>query len=166
MNPLSQYLWLAKIAAVLGIVASIFYGGYRVGSQHIQGKWDAEKSAVEAQAETLRILAQSKINKTASDFSAKAAKDRDVAQSNLAKVDQYAPTNFPPLPGAFRVWHDAAAAGEEVDDSRRANAPSVSLKAVETTIADNYASSNYDKQRLARLQQIVRDSGCFDLPEE
>lgn len=69
------------------------------------------------------------------------------------------------LLGDFRVYHDAAAAGEEIDSTRRAPAAPVAPKDVALTIAENYADSRYDQSRLEALQQIMRASGCFGLSD-
>lgn len=162
---MSRYAYLAAGLVALVLLAGSHWRAYVAGGDSVRVEWMEEKQAAEAQAENNRLLRQVRINDISRKHVEKAAKNRHIAQSNQLKVDQYAPTDFPPLPGSFRVWHDAAAAGQEVDGSGRTDAPSVSLKAVAGTVADNYADSNYDKQRLEALQAIVRASGCFDVEE-
>ena len=60
------------------------------------------------------------------------------------------------LPPGFRLLHDAAAAGEAIDDTRIADAAPVAPAVVARTVAENYASCNDEKQRLATLQDIIR----------
>lgn len=158
-------LRIAAAIVILLALAGTHWKAYVMGKDRVEAAWEAAKLEAENQAEALRLLRQSAVNKVAKTHAEKARKSADAVQSNLAKVDQYAPASFPPLPGSFRVWHDAAAAGEEVDDSARAAAASVSLRETEARIAHNYASANYDKERLAALQDIVKASGCFDTGE-
>lgn len=130
----------------------VYESGYSAAQQECaKANMEREKEAAKV-AETK----QDKIVIAAAKHVQQAAESQRINQSNLAKVDQYAPTDFPPLPGSFRLFHDAAATGEEVSDPTGVNASSVSLRAVAVTVAENYASCNYDKQRLIVLQHIVR----------
>jgi hypothetical protein len=151
MKWLNPGIWLAVLLAI----AAAGGAGYWRGAKDVRAEWQTEKLQAEQQAEQNRLLRQSAVNKTAKIYAEKSAKSRETAQSNLAKVDRYAPTDFPPLPGAFRVWHDAAAAGEALDDQPGLDAYAVSLKEVETTIAYNYADCRDDKERLKSLQEII-----------
>ncbi|HJV76041.1 MAG TPA: hypothetical protein VJ654_17605 [Noviherbaspirillum sp.] len=160
-----MYLRLAIAAFVAVLLAGSHWKAYVMGKDVVRVEWQAEKARQEQQAENNRLLRQAAVNKTAVVFANSAAAKRQSTQSNLAKVDQYAPTTFPPLPGSFRVFHDAAATGEALNDSSGIDAPPVSLTATARTIAENYADANYDKQRLEALQQIVKVSGCFDVGE-
>jgi len=156
---------LVAAVVLLAILAGTHWKAYVSGKDTVQAAWQKEKQAAEAQAEANRLLAQSSINKTARAYAQQSSKARANTQSNIAKVDDYAPVTSPPLPGTFRLWHDAAATGETLTDPGRADVASVSLKSVAVTVATNYASANYDKQRLEALQQIVKASGCFDVEE-
>ena len=152
MVPSWAYGGLAIVALCIGIE---LHGQHR-GAARIQSLWDRDVAAAEAQAETLRILRQSHIDKRETKSVAVAVKRQTVVQSNLAKVDTYAPSSAPPLPGTWRLWHDAAATGETVSDPGSANAASVSLKQTAVTVARNYAACLDDQSRLTDLQDIIR----------
>jgi hypothetical protein len=156
---------IAAACVLLVFLAGTHWKAYVAGRNTIIAAWDAEKAEAEKQAETNRLLRQVRVNDISRKYVEKTAENRHVTQSNFAKVEEYAPASFPPLPGSFRVWHDAAAAGETLDDTGRVDAAPVPLKQTAATVAGNYADANYDKQRLEALQAIVRASGCFDLEE-
>jgi hypothetical protein len=156
---------LAAALVVLIALAGTHWKAYDFGKTKIRAEWQAEKLEAESQAEVLRLTRQSSVNRSAKTFATNAAKARQTTQSNLAKVEEYAPSTHPHLPGTFRLWHDAAATGEALDGASGADAPSVPLKEAARTVAENYADARYDQQRLEALQQIVKDSGCFDVGE-
>ena len=147
--------WCYGLLLIVALAIGIEIHGQHKGAARIQKLWDSDVAKAEAQAETLRLMRQGAIDKRETKSFAVAVKRREIVQSNLAKIDTYAPPNVPPLPGTFRLWHDAAAAGKDLDDSRAADAASVSLKAASTTIAGNYAACLDDQQRLTDLQAII-----------
>jgi hypothetical protein len=159
MNPLSLNPWLLAGAAALA--AAGFGAGWQVNGWRINAAWSAEKLAAEQQAENNRLLAQAAVNKAGSAHAKKAAKERVIVQTRIVEVEKYVPSSLPMLPGDFRLYHDAAAAGQEIDDSKRADAAPVAPKDVAVTLAENYAEARYDQGRLTALQEIVRASGCF-----
>lgn len=155
------------IAAVLAVLlAGSHWKAYVMGKDVVRAEWSADKLAAEIQAENNRMLAQANVNKAGKAFAEKAAKSRVIVQTKIVEVEKYVPSTLPLLPGDFRLFHDAAAAGEEIDDSRRIASAPVAPSHVARTVAENYASANYDKQRLEAIQQIIRASGCFDISEE
>lgn len=150
------YMRIAAVLVLLTAVASIYWKGHSDGTSAVNARWMETALAEAKAAEKDRDAKQAKIDSLAAELAKKSEKSRQTVQSNLSKVDSYAPASFPPLPGSFRVWHDAAAQGQALDDSSGIDAPTVSLKDTATVIADNYASCNYDKYRLSVLQEIVK----------
>lgn len=147
---------IIKLISIGCIALALFGYGVVKGRDHVQAKWDADKQAQANQAETLRLSRQTSIDKGSAKFVVKASKDRIIVQANQSKVEQYAPVTAPMLPGSFRVWHDAAATGQALDDTGGADAAPVALKAVATSVQSNYAACRYDQDRLEALQTIVR----------
>lgn len=150
------YRYIAMVLVGLALLAGSYWKGHVNGANGVKAEWQAEQIGQMEEAEAIRIAHQAEIDKLAKSYAAKAAKQRQVVISNASKVEQYAPSSFPPLPGSFRVWHDAAAEGQALDDSSGIAGASVSLKDTAATVADNYASCNYDKYRLSVLQEIVK----------
>ena len=152
MIPAWAYGGLAIVALCLGIE---IHGQHR-GAARIQALWDKETAAAEVQAETLRILRQSSIDKSATKYAVKQAKQQVIVKTIIKEVDRYVPNSLPMLPAGFRVLHDAAAAGEAIDDTRLADAAPVAPAVVARTVAENYATCNDEKYRLSTLQDIIR----------
>lgn len=147
---------LFKVGAAALLILAIFGYGFSKGSGYKQAKWDAEKQRQAEMAEMQRQSWQSSIDKGTTKFAAKAAKDRVIVQTIIKEVDRYVPITDPVLSGGFRLFHDAAATGEVIDDSKRTDAAPVTSATVARVIADNYASCNYEKQRVILLQDVVR----------
>jgi hypothetical protein len=139
-----------------GIVLVAFGAGWLGNGWRLNADIADQRLTIANQAETLRLASQHKINQTATKFAEKAAKDRVVTQTIIREVEKYVPSTAPVLSGDFRVFHDAAAAGQEIDDTKRANAAPVKAQTVAATVADNYSACLYDQQRLTALQDIVR----------
>lgn len=160
------YAYAAAGLVALVLLAGSHWKAYVSGRDAVRVEWQAEKLAAEAQAENNRLLAQSRINKIDRSGASRAKKQAETDQSTLAKVDKYAPRSLPLLPGSVRVLHDAAAAGQEIDDSSAANASPVAVADLASTTARNYIAARSNERDLEELQAIVRASGCFDLEEE
>ena len=148
-------LWMraVAVAAILSILAGL---GWWIHHTIYKQGYNAAKAEYVIAAENERLANQEEIDGLAKSFAIKAAKQRSAVLSNASKVEKYAPSNAAPLPGSFRVWHDAHAEGKALDDSSGITGASVSLKDTSTTVADNYTSCNYDKYRLSILQEIVK----------
>ena len=148
--------WAYGGVAIIALCVGIEIHGQHRGAARIQALWDKETAAAEVQAETLRILRQSSIDKSATKYAVKQAKQQVIVKTIIKEVDRYVPNSLPMLPPSFRLYHDAAAAGEAIDDTRLADAAPVSPLTVARTVANNYATCNDEKQRLATLQDIIR----------
>jgi hypothetical protein len=156
----SPTLIAGAASLAIGLAAGWMANGWR-----LNGEIADMKLAAETQAETLRLAGQHKINTIETKYVAKAEKQAKIDRNISDKVEQNVPSTLPLLPGSFRVQHDAAATGEETDDSRTADAAPVAPRAVATTITRNYESARSDKERLEEMQAIVRASGCFEIEE-
>jgi hypothetical protein len=153
------------IAGALALVIG-FGGGWAVNGWRLNGEIADMKLTAETQAETLRLAGQRKINTIETKYVVRAEKQAKVDRTISDKVEQNVPSTLPLLPGSFRVQHDAAATGQEVDDSRAADAAPVAPRTVAGTITRNYESARSDKERLEEMQAIVRASGCFEFEGE
>lgn len=160
-----MYLRLAIAAVVAVLLAGSHWKAYVMGGDAVMVDWQAEKAQQEQQAENNRLLAQAEINKIDSKGASKAKKQAEKDQSIIDKVERNVPNSLPLLPGSFRLQHDSAATGEEIDDSGATAGAPVAPKDVAKTLSFNYADARSDKERLSELQEIVKASGCFDLGE-
>jgi hypothetical protein len=69
-----------------------------------------------------------------------------------------ATAGYPPLSGALRVLHDAAASGcaQTPDPAAGRDAAPVDLAAFARTVVENYCRAEMNRQQLIRLQQYVQ----------
>ena len=148
--------WCYGLLLIVALAIGIEVHGQHKGAARIQKLWDADLAKAEAQAETLRLMRQASIDKRETKSVVVAVKKREIVQSNLAKIDQYAPTSYPALPGSIRLWHDAAATGKAIDDTGKTDGSAVSLTDLAATTALNYAACLDDQSRLTDLQAIIR----------
>lgn len=160
-----MYLKLAAAAVVAALLIGSHWKAYVSGKDVVTAEWQAEKLEAERQAENNRLILQAAINKIDGAGAVRAKKQAKTDQSIIAKVDKNVPDTLPMLPGSFRVQHDAAAAGKEIDDSSAVDAAPVAPRAVARTVTTNYTDARSDKANLAELQAIVRASGCFELDD-
>lgn len=163
---MSPYAWLAAV-----VIAAVALGGthwkvYSIGKQVSQSECQQEKLAALATAEEGRLLAQKSINAIDTKSVKKKQKQAVADRSIIEQVDKNVPSTLPMLPGGFRLLHDAAAAGQKIDDTAKADADPVAPGTVAKTIARNYQSGREDKTNLEDLQAIVRASGCFAIEGE
>lgn len=152
--------WIHVAALVFGVLIGWTANGGRLNGDIADMKLD-----IANQAETLRLAAQARINTIDSKGAAKAKKQAVTDQSTLSKVDDYAPSTLPLLPGSIRVLHDAAATAQKIDDTKPADADPVAVRDLAGVTVKNYISARSDKAALEELQAIVRASGCFEWGE-
>ncbi len=153
---MTPYRYIAAALVALAFIAGAYWRGHANGANGVQVQWQAERIQQEQAAEATRLAHQEEIDGLAKGFALKAAKQRVITQTITREVDKYVPNTLPMLPGGFRVLHDAAATGQEIDDSGRADAFPVAPKDVAATVAENYAECRYDQARLEALQAVVR----------
>ncbi len=151
-----SYVRLIVVGIVLAVVTGAGVATYRAGAKSVQTKWDADKLAAINQAEVLKLARMGVIEKSAAKYEGKAEKVRIITRTIIKEVEKYAPANLPLLPATFRLFHDAAAAGEEIDDSKISASAPVAPAVVARTVAANYGTCNDEKQRLEALQEIVK----------
>lgn len=153
----------------IAILALIFFtglctgwviNGWRLGAQV-----DELKLAMETQAETARLAAQSAIN-SITHKAAQETRKKKAAEAAINRRVENVPTDLPLLPPAFRVLHDAAATGKAPDDSTPLVADPVAPRTVAAAIAGNYAAARENARTLEELQAIVAASGCFDAVQQ
>ena len=154
-----SYVRMIAVVALMALLAGGVRYVYSKGADSVRVQWDAEKLAAENQSEVLRLARQSVIGNKAVEYKAKSEKVRYITKTIIKEVEKYVPNTLPMLPGSFRVYHDAAAAGEEIDDSKIINAAPVAPALVARTVARNYGNCNDEKFRLETLQAIIRKLG-------
>ena len=163
---MTLYARIAAALILLAFIAGIYWKGRTDGANAVNARWMETTLAQAKTDEKDRLTRQATIDELSAKLAKQSHQSRQVAQSNLSKIDHYAPTDLPPLPGSFRLWHDAAAEGKTLDDTPRADAAPVSIKDTSAAIADNYAACLYDQHRLSALQEIVKTINGGELEEK
>lgn len=155
MNPLTWLnpgRWLLYLALAAALVA-----GYFAWADHIGNVREAKVRAEYQQQADAANKARAAI---AAPIAAKQAADQariiTVTKTIIKEVPTYVKTTDCPMPGGFRVLHDAAANGELPDPARVADAAPAAAATVATTIADNYGTCQETAARLSGLQDWVR----------
>ena len=163
MNPLtllSPGRWLLLACGITALVL-----GYFGWADHQQGlgydkaqaeyaaqakKVDTRREEVAPPIEAAQIVVQERI--------------RIVTQTIIKEVPVYVKADDCPMPGGFRVLHDAAADGEVPDPTRIADAAPVPAQDVAATVADNYGTCLANAARLTGLQEWVNAQVGLKVP--
>lgn len=154
MNPLtllSPTRWLLLACCVAALVWGYFawadhqqdigYDKAKAEYSRQAQQADAQREEVAAPVAATQIVVQERI--------------RTVTKTIIKEVPVYVKADACPMPGGFRVLHDAAADGEVPDAARIADAAPVPAQDVAATVADNYGTCLANAARLTGLQEWV-----------
>ena len=154
MNPLT---WFG--GGLTGMAAALAIGVAMGGSAawKVQNwRHDAQKAEQLAEAHRINNKRASVTDAIGTSAAAAEARVHTVTKTIIREVPTYVSANDCPLSPGFRVFHDAAAAGELPDAARIADAAAVPAPEIAATVADNYGSCLATAQRLTRLQDWIR----------
>ena len=140
--------WLASLVLTAG-------GAFAYGQSVEQGDQARRQVAANrvASNESLRKSEIQSVNDVAR--AGKQRRAQQVAVHN-ARESQRALVSDPPLSGAWRVLHDAAARGEPADRGSMVDAAAVAAADAASTVAGNYANHNAEADRVTGLQDFIR----------
>ncbi|MDB5966695.1 MAG: hypothetical protein JWQ72_3195 [Polaromonas sp.] len=144
-----------RIAALALLAVALMGWGWLKGAQHEQLKY--EGILAKAQAQVVRVQGKQAAVTAAVDLKYTPAIERvrTVTKTIVKEIPTYVSANDCPLSPGFRVFHDAAAAGELPDPARIADAAAVPAPALADTIAENYGACRENATRLEGLQEWV-----------
>lgn len=152
---LSPIPLLCRIAAVALAFAVAIGFGYVKGAEHGQARIDAmvAKQATEA----VKVIKGQDIVTTTvqTKYLPQITRHEVVTETILKEIPTYVQAADPPLPGRFRVLHDAAAEGAVPDAARIPDAAPVPAEEADRTIVANYGTCLADQTRLAGLQEWI-----------
>ena len=155
MNPLlltTLIRWLMWLAVGVAVVT-----GYYFWADHIGYKREAEvRAEYQAQADDADAKRAAIAAPIVQKEAAAQAVIRTVTKTIIKEVPTYVQATACPLPGGFRVLHDAAANGEVPDPARVADAAAVPARDAAVTVAENYGTCRENATRLSGLQEWVR----------
>jgi hypothetical protein len=149
----TPYRWLAMLLAGLALIAF----GFVKGAQHeedaqAQRDLQAERGAAELVGRRQAVTARVDLK-----FAPALTQIRTVTKETIRYVPQFVRADDCPLPGGFRVFHDAAATGRIPDPAGIPDAAAVPAQDVAATVADNYGACLETAKRLDGLQEWIRE---------
>lgn len=134
------------LGAALLLIA--FFAGLQIGLE------EAQKSEAKLQVAVLKKQA-TVAERVVTQYVDRLKIVREKSADIIKEVPVYVPdSSF--LPGGFRLFHDAAAHGEQPDASGAADAAPVAAQDVAATVAGNYAACHENAEQLIALQEWVR----------
>lgn len=146
---------LLVLAVAIGAIA-LYATGHSHGKQGERARWlewQAQQDAYVAKRLAERNEATQQITE---DRAESREVIRTVTNTILKEVPVYVPRDSCDLPPGYRLLHDAAAAGVPPPPAGTDAAP-VPAQAAVATVIDNYGTCHDNADRLAKLQQWVRE---------
>lgn len=156
----TRWLILLGVALALGF-------GYAAWARHQQGiGYDRAKAEYAKQAQHADDTRAAVAPVVEAAHKKAVEKIVVVTETIIKEVPTYVKATDCPMPGGFRVLHDAAAYGTLPDPAAIADASSVPAAAVATTVAINYGTCHETAQRLTDLQGWVTEQKDLKLSDE
>jgi hypothetical protein len=146
-------------AVVLLLAGLFFFGRYmkEQGREEVQTAWDAQKAKDAAEIAKLKAKAGEVTVKVETKYVDRIQTVRVKGDTIVQKIPVYISRDLPELPGAFRVWLDAAATNTVPDAAREADAAPVAPVDVAATVAANYTTCLATAEQLRGLQEWVTE---------
>lgn len=150
---------ILKVLCAMALVAMV-WGIFSAGQSHQRQKQQLA-SLSEQLTETQQVLDETRRQATVTSevLSARAeskARIVTVTKEIVREVPVLVPAGTPPLPGGWRVLHDAAAEGVPADPASGADAAPVGAAEAAETVVENYGACRDTADQLARLQEWIR----------
>ena len=141
------------------VAAGLYYGHarYNAGQANIQAKWDAQKAKDAAEIERLKAESGKVTVRVETKYVDRVKTIREKGETIVQKVPVYISRDLPELPGAWRLWHDAAATNTVPDASREADAAPVAPVDAAATVAANYTTCLATAEQLKGLQEWINE---------
>lgn len=148
---LSPTRWLLMLGACLAL-----WAGYHAWAAHQQGiGYDRARAEYALQAKKADDKREAVAAPIEAHHAEETAKIVTVTKTIIKQVPIYVKNTDCPMPGGFRVLHDAAANGQVPDPAAVADAASAAAADVASTVATNYGTCHEVAQRLTDLQAWV-----------
>lgn len=155
ISPLVEAIGMALLA--LAVLAGTYLLGFSQGTDHEQAKaLEAHNRALAAKASDVAAAASAAVRVEYKYID----RVRTIYKQGAAytkEVPVYVPASTPDLPAGFRVLHDAAATGRDLDRAPGVEAESVPAQDLARTIVDNYSQCRELAERHAALIDVVEE---------
>lgn len=149
LNP-GRWLLYAALAGALWLGYTTWREHQReLGREEIRAEFARQAQTADTKREAITQVVEREVVKTVKQIEV-------VTETIVKEVPVYVQADAPPLPGGFRVLHDAAARGQVPDPAALSDAAAVPAAAAATTVTENYGACRADQARLSALQAWVR----------
>ena len=145
---------VVKMAAVLAAVVFLFVGGCRFGGVRVQAKWDAANKDAEIVAAHVEAKQAAVTTQVVTEYVDRIKVVRQRGADVVKEVTKYVPSDSCPLPGGFRLLHDAAARGVPLGPGVT-DARAVPAQDAAATVTSNYSTCLEMRTQLIALQGWV-----------
>ena len=158
-------LWIKLLIGV-----ALLTGAWMWGRHQVQVKWDASKKEVKTVVRTV-VRDQGRVNtviKTQFVEHIKVVKEK--GDNIVQQIPVYISSDSCPLPGGFRILHDAAADNSIPRTAEGTDAAPVPVREAASTIVSNYTTCHkaitnlYDLRDWVRQQREVYLALCKEKP--
>lgn len=143
--------FIRPLVYILGLLI-ILYSIYYAGAQSVQKKWDIEKAEQKAEVQVITQVVEKEIIK----YVDRVKVIREKGDVIIQKVPEFV-TNSCDVPVGFVRIHDASVQNTDPGEPRAsdAEASTVDLADVATTIVINYNTCNGYREQVIGLQNVV-----------
>lgn len=156
--------WL-RIGIALAIIGMAFWIRHEIVSYGEARYAAGQADLLEAQRKAAKpiIAQQAKVTeRVVTKYVDRVRVVRERGATIVKEVPIYVPADSYPLPGGFRLLHDAAAIGAVPDRAGIADAASVPAQDAASTVVDNYTTCHETAARLTALQDWVRQQQALN----
>lgn len=146
-------------AVVLLLAGLFFFGRYmkEQGREEVQTAWDAQKAKDAAEIAKLKAKTSEVTVRVETKYVDRIQTVRVKGDTIVQKIPVYISRDLPELPGAWRLWHDAAATNTVPDTAGEADAAPVAPVDAAATVAANYTQCLATAEQLTGLQEWVNE---------
>lgn len=158
--------WL-RIGIALAIIGMAFWIRHEIVSYGEVRYAAGQADLLEAQRKAAKpiIAQQAKVTeRVVTKYVDRIKVIRERGATIVREVPIYVPSDAAPLPGGFRLLHDAAALGAVPDAAGIPDAAPVAAQDAASTVVDNYTTYHETAARLTALQDWVKQQQALNPP--
>ncbi len=143
--------WRAALAVILAV--ALFAAGWHLGAQRVTARWNAEKAATAKAVQKVASRQAAVTTQVQTRYVDRVRVIHEQGKTLTKEVIRYVPVDFPALPGTFRLFYDAAAAGLPLPDpASGAVAAPVPAQDLARTDADNLTGCRANVEQVKAWQ--------------
>jgi hypothetical protein len=143
--------WACGVLVAIGIGLAIHHHG----AQGVRAEWQAEKDRQTAAVATVQVKQAEAVVQVVTKYVDRVSIVREQGETIIKEVPVYVPSDSCPMPGGFRLLHDAATRGEPPDPPGVPDASPVAAQDVAATVADNYKTCRLNAEQVIALQDAL-----------